>query len=32
MPRMCYTLPLAGHALRNVEGEGRFDLGFDDSA
>ncbi|XYH98588.1 DUF6188 family protein [Sorangium sp. So ce1128] len=29
---MCYTLPLAGHALRDVEGDGRFCLKFDDSA
>ncbi|WP_437834527.1 DUF6188 family protein [Sorangium sp. So ce1153] len=29
---MCYTLPLAGHALRDVERDYRFDLKFDDSA
>ncbi|XXX72424.1 DUF6188 family protein [Sorangium sp. So ce134] len=29
---MCYTLPLAGHALRDVEGDVHFDLKFDDSA
>ncbi|MDC3957626.1 hypothetical protein KEG38_27455 [Polyangium jinanense] len=29
---MGYTLPLAGHALRDVEGDGRFHLAFDDTA
>lgn len=32
MPRACYTLPLAGHAIRDVEGNGRFHLKFDDGA
>ena len=32
MPRMCYTLPLVGYALRDVEGDHRFHLKFDDRA
>jgi hypothetical protein len=29
---MGYTLPLAGHTIRDVDGAGRFDLEFDDNA
>lgn len=32
MPRLGYALPLAGHALRDVEADGRFHLKFDDGA
>lgn len=31
MSRMGYSLPLAGHAIRDVGGEGRFELRFDDA-
>lgn len=31
MPKMRYSLPLRGHALREVVGQGRFDLRFDDA-
>lgn len=29
---MCYSLAMAGHALCDVQGDGRFDLKFDDDA
>ncbi|WP_438016944.1 DUF6188 family protein [Sorangium sp. So ce315] len=32
MSRLCCALPVAGHALRDVEGDGRFCLEFDDAA
>jgi hypothetical protein len=31
MPRMGYSLPLNGHSLRDVVGQGRFKLCFDDT-